>query len=51
MTIDSIKISLDQLSDWWPTDQETATEQSDHADWLGWDGWVDVGASQSQASE
>ena len=51
MSIDSIKTSLDQLTGWWPENPETAAEQTEHADWLGWDGWVDVGTSHSQTTD
>lgn len=41
MTLNDLKSSFDQLTDWLPDSRETSGHQ-DSSDWVGWDSWVDV---------
>ncbi len=50
MNLDDLKSGMGQLVDWLPDQQEKNKPQQQAADWIGWDGWVNV-ADQPTESE
>lgn len=51
MTINTIKAGFDHLASWFPEDRQTTPESSDNADWIGWDGWVEVASDQTSGAD